>query len=64
MGSGSADTEKSWNWPGAIFPPDQMTSETAWVNLPSSVVTGLAKVIVLTEMVQPGTGSTSMFTIG
>lgn len=57
-------SEKSWNWPGAIFPPDQMTSETAWVNFPSSVTIGLANVIVLTEMVHPGTGWTSRSAIG
>src|SRR5215472_9480097 len=63
-GNGSAETEKSWNCPGKIFPPDQMTSETAWLNDPSSVTSGFASLIVRTEMVQPGTGWTSSWAIG
>ena len=34
-GSGSAETEKSWYWPGRIFPPFQVTSDTAVANEPS-----------------------------
>src|ERR1700727_2946327 len=63
-GSGSAETEKSWNCPGGILPPVQVTSDTAVVNEPSSVTIGLASVTVCTETVHPGTGLTRNCAIG
>src|SRR5215469_5823407 len=63
-GKGSADTEKSWYWPGRILPPLQVTSDTAVLNEPSSVTIGLARVIVCTETCQPGTGLASSWAIG
>jgi len=63
-GSGSADTEKSWYWPGAMAPPAQVTSSTAVVKVPSSVVSGCASVTVCTVMVQPGTDLTRNWAIG
>ena len=64
VGSGSAEMVKSWNWPGGIRPPDQVTSETAWVNRPSSVTIGLLRVMSFTVIFQPGTGLTSTWAIG
>jgi hypothetical protein len=64
VGIGSAEIGKLWNCPGTIFPPDQITSETAWVNVPSSVVTGFGSVMVFTVKFQPGTGCTSSWAIG
>src|SRR5580698_4911130 len=63
-GSGSAETEKSWYCPGRILPPVQVTSDTAVVNEPSSVTTGLARVTDRTLTVQPGTGLTRNWAIG
>ena len=63
-GSGSAETEKSWNWPGSILPPFQVTSETAVANEPSSVTIGLGKVTVCTVAVHPGAGLTRNWAIG
>src|SRR6185437_16578968 len=64
VGSGSADTEKSWYCPGRILPPLQVTSETAVLNEPSSVTTGFGKVTVCTVTVHPGTGLTRNWAIG
>src|ERR1700722_326151 len=63
-GSESHEIAKSWNCPGRICPPDQVTSETAVLKVPSSVVTGLGNLIVFTVAVQPGTGRTSSWAIG
>ena len=54
----SSDTGKSWNSPGAIFPPLQVTCDTCSVSLsPSSVVIGSASLVFLTSTFHPGTGA-------
>ncbi len=48
----------------ADLPPVQVISETTWLTGPSSVWIGLAKVMLVTWEVQPGTGSTATPVIG
>jgi len=51
-GSGPTEMLNSWNWPGLIWPPDQMISDTASVIvLPSSSVTGVANGVLFTSAV-------------
>ncbi len=64
LGSGSTEIWKSWYCPGGIVPPVQSTSLTAVVKVPSSVVSGLARVTVCSVIVQPGTGLASTCAIG
>src|SRR5690348_15893572 len=47
---------KRSNWPGGSPPSDavQVIVLTAWVTCPSSVCTGLARVVLSTVIVQPG----------
>lgn len=57
-GSWPKATEKSWYWPGLMVPLVQVTSETASVMVPSSVVTGVLSLVVVVVAVQPGIGPT------
>ena len=53
-----------WNWPGLIFPPDQVIWVTASVSSPPSTLIGLGRRPLADSTVQPGTGCTDTEAIG
>ncbi len=56
--SGSWPTESGncWKRPGSILPPVQVTFETASLIVLPCISSGLASLLVVTSMFQPGTG--------
>ncbi len=64
VGMPCASTLKAPNWPTGMVPPDQSISLVMDVNVPSSVVMGLAKFVLTTATCHPEPASGLRRTIG